>query len=191
MDKEHGMVEYGNDGMLGKRGSGMPPATRYSRIPAFQYSNLQGVPMRRFVWRLQKVLDVKAKEEQLRRTELFRLTEQLAARRGELLLRQRILQDLLNEIRQQQAPVRLHAQEFFLRHAAADDEQIHRLQEEIANLEIRQKQKREEVLAVRRFKEGLEKLREHAREEHTREQQRLEQRELDERTAIAWSIDKG
>ena len=125
--------------------------------------------MKRFVWRLQRVLDVKTKEEQLKRTELFRLTEQLAAKRGELLMRQRILQDLLADIRQDQSPERLNAQEFFLRRVAVDDEQIRKLKEEIAALEIRHKEKTAEVLAVRRFKEGLEKLRAQAKEEYIRE----------------------
>ena len=143
--------------------------------------------MKRFVWRLQKVLDVKTREEQLRRTELFQIVEQLAARRGELLLRQRILQDLMAEIQRRESAQRLNAQEFFLRHAATDDEEMRRLQEEIAALEIRHKEKTAEVLAVRRFKEGLEKLRTQAKEEYMREQERLEQKELDERTTIAFA----
>src|SRR5512142_1020963 len=106
--------------------------------------------MKRFTWRLQRVLDVKTKQEQIKRNELFQLTEQLAAKRGELLLRQRILRDLMIEIQGQEVPTRLHAQEFFLRHAGADDEQIRRLQEGIAVLSVRQKEKTAEVLAVRR-----------------------------------------
>jgi flagellar biosynthesis chaperone FliJ len=141
--------------------------------------------MKRFVWRLQKVLDVKTREEQLRRTELFQMVEQLAARRGELLLRQRILQDLITEIRTGESAQRWNAQEFFLRHAATDDAQIRRLREEIAALEVRHKQKAAEVLAVRRFKEGLEKLRTQAQEEYMREQERREQKEQDERTTLA------
>jgi flagellar biosynthesis chaperone FliJ len=143
--------------------------------------------MKRFVWRLQKVLDVKTKEEQLRRTELFQIVEQLAAQRGELLLRQQLLQDLMAEIQGQGSAQRLHAQEFFLRHAATDDAQMRRLQDEIAALEIRHKDKTAEVLAVRRFKEGLEKLRAQAKEEYLRGQERLEQKELDERTTIAFA----
>jgi flagellar biosynthesis chaperone FliJ len=143
--------------------------------------------MKRFVWRLQKVLDVKTREEQLRRTELFQIVEQLAARRGELLLRQRILQDLMAEIQGQESARRLNAQEYFLRHAATDDEEMRRLRDEIAALEIRHKEKTAEVLAVRRFKEGLEKLRAQAREKYRREQGRLEQKELDERTTIAFA----
>jgi flagellar biosynthesis chaperone FliJ len=142
--------------------------------------------MKRFVWRLQKVLDVKTRQEEFKRTELFRITEQLAAKRGELLMRQRILQDLMAEIQRRESPQRLYAQEFFLRHAATDDEQIHRWQEEIAVLNVRQKEKTAEVLAVRRFREGLEKLREQAKEEYIREQEKLEQKELDERTTIAF-----
>ena len=136
---------------------------------------------------MQKVLDVKTKEEQLRRTELFQIVEQLAARRGELLLRQRILQDLMTEIRQGESAERWNAQEFFLRHAAADDAEIRRLQEEIAALEIRHKEKAAEMLAVRRFKEGLEKLRTQAKEDYMREQEKLEQKEQDERTTIAFA----
>jgi len=143
--------------------------------------------MKRFVWRLQKVLDVKTKEEQLRRTELFQIVEQLAARRGELLLRQRILQDLMTEIQRRESAQRLNAQEFFLRHAATDDAEIRRLQEEIAAWEVRHKEKTAEVLAVRRFREGLEKLRAQAKEEYMREQERLEQKEQDERTTLAFA----
>jgi len=139
------------------------------------------------MWRLQRVLDVKTKEEQIKRTELFRLTEQLAAKRGELLMRQRILQDLLAEIQQDPSADRFNAQEFVLQRAAVDDEQIHKLREEIAALEARHKEKTAEMLAVRRFKEGLERLRERAKEEYIREQERLEQNELDENTTIAFA----
>jgi len=143
--------------------------------------------MKRFVWRLQRVLDVKTKEEQIKRTELFRLTEQLAAKRGELLMRRRILQDLLAEIQHGPSVDRLNSQEFVLQRAAVDDEQIRKLQEEIEALEIRHKEKTAEVLAARRFKEGLEKLREQAKEEYIREQERLEQNELDENTTMAFA----
>lgn len=143
--------------------------------------------MKRFVWRLQKVLDVKSKQEQLKRNELFQMAEQLAAQRGELLLRQRILQDLVAEIKGQPSPTRWSAQEFFLRHAAADDEQIRQLRQEIAALEVRHKEKTAELLAVRRFKEGLEKLRQQAQEEYFREQEKAEQKESDERTTVTFA----
>jgi flagellar biosynthesis chaperone FliJ len=142
--------------------------------------------MKRFAWRLQKVLDIKSKQEQLKRSELFRIAEQLAVKRGELLMRRRILQDLVTEIQGQAAQTRLPAQAFFLRHAAADNEQMQKLEEEIAALDVRHREKTAEVLAVRRLKEGLEKLREQAKEQYLREQEKIEQKESDERTAIAF-----
>lgn len=57
--------------------------------------------MKRFTWRLQKVLDIKSQQEQLKRNELFRIAEQLAVKRGELLMRRRILQDLVTEVQGQ------------------------------------------------------------------------------------------
>jgi flagellar FliJ protein len=143
--------------------------------------------MKRFVWRLQKVLDVKAKEEELKRAELFRITEHLAQKRSELFLRQRVLQDLMAQVVRSPASERWSAQEFLLRHAAVDEAHLRKLRAEIADLEVRQKHKRDEVLAARRFTEGLEKLRARAREQFLWEQERLEQKELDERTTIAFS----
>ncbi len=142
--------------------------------------------MKRFVWRLQKVLDVKTKEEQLKRTELFRLVQHLAAKRSELLLRKRVLQNLMTDIAKDKSPERLSAQELFLRQAQTDDAQIRLLRGQIADLETQQREKTAEVLAAKRFKEGLEKLRAQAREQFIKEQERLEQKELEDRTTIAF-----
>ena len=147
--------------------------------------------MKRFVWRLQKVLDVKAKEEQAKQIELFRLTELLAAKRGELLVRQRVLQEIMTDIKKNESSQRLGVQEFFLRHAATNDERIAALRNEIADLETRQKEKTAELLAARRFKEGLERLRVEAKERFVEEQEKLEQKEQDERTAMAFARDPG
>ncbi|MGE5293938.1 MAG: hypothetical protein ACM3VT_03855 [Solirubrobacterales bacterium] len=143
--------------------------------------------MRRFAWRLQRVLDVKTKEEQLRQTELFRLTEELTAKRGELLMRQRILQNLLVDLRRDQSSDRLNAREFFFRRVTVDDEQIRKIKAEIEALVVKQKEKTAEMLAVRRFKEGLEKLRAQAKEEYIRQEEKLEQKESDDRAAIAFA----
>ncbi len=143
--------------------------------------------MKRFVWRLQKVLDIKTKEEQYKRTELFRLTQILADRRSELLLKQQVLQEIMAQISQDGTPHRLGSQEFFLTHAITDDECIAKLRNEIAELEVRHKKKIVEVLAAKRFKEGLEKLREEAKERYIQEQEKLEQKELDDGVAIAFA----
>jgi len=48
--------------------------------------------MKRFVWRLQRVLDIRKKEEQKARAELLELTERLAGARGELLAQRKMLE---------------------------------------------------------------------------------------------------
>jgi flagellar biosynthesis chaperone FliJ len=143
--------------------------------------------MRRFVWRLQRVLDIKTKEEQFKRMELFRLTETLAIRRSELLTRQRVLREIMAEITQDQSARRLGAQEFFLVNAGTDDQIIRELRGEIGHLETRRKEKTAEVLAAKRFKEGLEKLRTEAKARFIEEQEKLEQKEMDDGTTIAFA----
>jgi flagellar biosynthesis chaperone FliJ len=147
--------------------------------------------MKRFAWRLQKVLDIKIKEEQLKRMELFRLTEMLAIKRGELLMRRRILQEIAKEITQDRSAGRLGHQEFFLRNSDADDRLIRRLTGEIEDLEMQRKQKTAEVLAIRRFKEGLQRLRTEAKVRFIEEQEKLEQKEMDDRTTIAFVRNEG
>jgi len=142
--------------------------------------------MKRFVWRLQRVLDIKKKEGQKTRAELFELTEKLAQARGELLARQKILESIIEELTESNPKRRLGEQEFFLRYSIASDEQIMRLKENVNELESQQREKIAEVLKVRRFKEGLEKLRVEAKLQFIKEQEKLEQKEMDERATISF-----
>ena len=143
--------------------------------------------MKRFVWRLQHVLDIKAKEEEAKRAELFKLTERLAQTRGRLIRQQRILNEIILGIAEKKPKMRLAEQEFFLKNSAASDEQIKRLKNEISKLESQQRKKIAEVLKVRRFKEGLERLRDEAKKRFIREQEKLEQKELDEGATLSFA----
>ena len=114
--------------------------------------------MKRFVWRLQRVLDIKAKEEQTKRAELLEITGKLAQVRGELLIQKRLLKNIINSLTEERPMRRLGKQEFFLRCSATNDELIRKLESKVNELETRQKGKIAEVLKVKRFKEGLHKL---------------------------------
>src|SRR5512136_452674 len=105
--------------------------------------------MKRFVWRLQRVLDVRVKQEQVKRTELFRVTQELAEKRTELLLRQQMLKEALAAVGVENSARRIEEQQMVLRYAATNDEQIRQVKEGIAGLEARQKEKLAELLAVR------------------------------------------
>jgi flagellar protein FliJ len=143
--------------------------------------------MRQFAWRLQRVLDVKAKQEQIKTQELFVITEKLANTRSNLLAQQQILRDILDSIANESPGERMPKQEFFLRNSAATDEQIKKLQAAVSELEVKQKEKIAEVLKLRRFKEGLERLREQAQRKYIEEQEKLEQKQTDETATLSFA----
>ena len=142
--------------------------------------------MRRFVWRLQRVLDIKEKEEQEARAKLLELAEKLVETRGELLMQQKLLEDIINGLTEENPKVRLGQQEFFLRFSVTTDEQIQKLKDKICLLERQQKEQVAEVLRVRRFKQGLERLREETKRQFIAEQEKLEQKESDERARVSF-----
>jgi len=140
--------------------------------------------MKRFVWRLQRVLDIRKKEEQKARAELLELTGRLAETRCELLTQQKMLEDIINGLTGENPKKRLGKQEFFLKFSAASDEQIKKLEDKVNELELQQRAKITEVLKLRRFKEGLEKLRTETKMQFIKEQERLEQKQLDEGATV-------
>jgi flagellar FliJ protein len=140
--------------------------------------------MKRFVWRLQRVLDIRTKEEQKARAELLKLTQKLAETQSELLAWRKMLEEIINGLAAVNPKKRLGRQEFFLRYSAASDEKIKKLENRIKELESKQRDKIAEVLKLRRFKESLEKLRTEAKMRFIREQEKLEQQQLDEGATV-------
>jgi flagellar FliJ protein len=142
--------------------------------------------MKRFVWRLQRVLEIKKKEEQKVRAELFQLTEKLAQTRGELLRWRKMLENIIVGLAEENPKKRLGEQEFFLKYSATSDEQIRKLEDKKKGLESQHREKIAEVLKVKRFKEGMEKLRVEAKVQFIKEQEKLEQKEMDEGATISF-----
>ncbi len=143
--------------------------------------------MKRFAWRLQRVLDIKRKEEQIKKAELLEVTEKLARARGELLQQKRVLENIIDSITEERPRRRLGKQEFFLKCSVTNDVLIKELENKVNELETRQREKIAEVLKLKRFKEGLEKLRVEAKIQFIKEQERLEQKEADEMTTIGFA----
>lgn len=143
--------------------------------------------MKRFTWRLQRVLDIKARQEQIKKAELFKLTEQLAKTRGELIKQKRILSQVISDIAEKKPKKRLCEQEFFFRYSVTTDEIIEELAKQVAELEMKQREKIAELLKLRRFKEGLEKLRDEAKREFISRQEKLEQNQMDEAAVLRFA----
>ena len=140
--------------------------------------------MRKFEWRLQRVLEIRIMQEQKARVELFALTEKLAATRGELLFQKKKLESVINNLSRKSPSERLFEQELFMKNSAASNERIKSLAMKIQELETQQKQKLDEVVKLRQAKDGMEKLREQAKEEYIKEQEKFEQKEMDEESSI-------
>ncbi len=143
--------------------------------------------MKRFVWRLQRILEIETKKEQKMRSELLDLTEKLAETRGLLLTQQMILKDIMAGLAAEIPRIRLGRQEFFLKFSGSIDERIEKLKEKVSALESQQREKIAELLKVRRFKEGLERLRAEAKTQFIKEQEKLEQKELDEIASVSFA----
>ena len=143
--------------------------------------------MKKFVWRLQKVLEINEKRQQAKKAELFRITEKLAIARANMLAQQRILQDLIEDVAKQNPAERLDKQQLLLKSTKKNDELIRKYEDEIRQLEMDQKQLIAEFLKIKRFTESLKNLREQDKQKFIIEQEKLEQKEMDEHTSMRFA----
>ncbi|MFC1652527.1 hypothetical protein ACFL3F_02295, partial [Planctomycetota bacterium] len=142
--------------------------------------------MKRFAWRLQRVLDIKGKTESIKRSELLQIGERLAEARTALMGQQRILRDALMQLTRIAPKERLAQQAIVLKHTAVNDATIKRLNDHIGQLAQSHAAKAAEVIAIRREREGLERLREKAHAAFLAEQERTEQNQNDDRNGAAF-----
>ncbi len=143
--------------------------------------------MKKFVWRLQKVLEINQKRQQAKKAELFRITQKLAIARANMLAQQRILQDLIENVAKQNPAERLDRQQLLLKSTRKNDELIRKYEDEIRQLEMDQKRLTAEFLKIKRFTESLKNLREQDKRKFIIEQERLEQKEMDEHTSMRFA----
>ncbi len=133
------------------------------------------------------MLEVKQRELQSKRTELFEITEHLAVKRTMLLAQQRLLQQVIEEVARNKSKEKFAQQQLLLKSSQVNDKRIKELKIEVASLQARQREKIAEFLKIKRFTEALEKLREKAKQEFIAEQEKLEQKEMDERAALRFA----
>jgi flagellar biosynthesis chaperone FliJ len=144
--------------------------------------------MKKFVWRLQKVLEINEKRQQAKKAELFKTTEKLAIARANLLAQQRILQDLIEDVAKLKPAERIDRQQLLLKSTQKNDELIREYEDEIRQLEMDQKRLTDEFLKIKRFTESLKNLREQDKQKFIIEQEKLEQKEMDEHTSTRFAV---
>jgi flagellar export protein FliJ len=139
--------------------------------------------MNRFAWRLQRLLDLKVKQQDMLRAELMALSEQLAQLRARVMLHKAEIHGRLAELRELPADERPARQHLFLQFVQVLDDRIRRLEGAAAGLEEQREQKMKALLEIRQGQKSLEKLRERAKTLYHQQLQAAEQKETDETTS--------
>lgn len=143
--------------------------------------------MKRFKWKLQRLLDVKTRQEELKKAQLLALIQNIAAVRQNLLMRRQKVKQFFAELAEQSAPQRIQEQQLCLKAVAFADEKIETLKQMLQELETQRTAVMSEVLQLRKFRKSLEKLRTIAKEEYDLESKKNEQNFLDETANIAFA----
>ena len=143
--------------------------------------------MAKFVWRLQRVFDVKKKQEQAKRQELLHLTEQVVQARYQLMMRQHSLKVMLENVAQASPKERMNQQALAMDYAKGSQARIKALEEQVKEIQALKKAKAEEVLALKQATEGLERLRTQAELRFLKDLDKKEQKMADEMTLLKYA----
>ena len=104
-----------------------------------------------------------------------------------MLIQKKLLENLINDLAQENPKTRLSKQEFFLRCSDTNNKVIKKLENKVSELEKQQKEKIAEVIKIRRFKQGMEKIRTEVKAEFIKKQEKLEQKESDEMATVGFA----
>ncbi|MBW8014760.1 MAG: hypothetical protein FVQ82_01115 [Planctomycetes bacterium] len=138
--------------------------------------------MARFVWRLQRVLDIREKEERALRSELMSLSERMVVLRQEIMVIRARIHTALEELSSKEPVERLSAQQLFMKYSEYSEIEINSLRSELSDVDKQRKEKMNEILKKRQSIKSLGKLRAKAREVFWAESAQKEQKEFDEYT---------
>ncbi len=133
-----------------------------------------------FRWRLDRVLEIKMKEEKAKQAELADIMYQLAQTRVQLLQKQRVLAGLLNEIKAKRPKDKLRSQQIFLESSEANDNMIRHIQKKVSQFEQEEARRTTELMEIKASIKKLQKIRQKAYDVFIAEQNRRQQNELDE-----------
>jgi flagellar protein FliJ len=136
--------------------------------------------MKKHVWRLQRVLDVRIKQEEARKAQLLEVTQRLLAARQAALAKQAMMRSILLELAQKDAVTRMQEQPTVVRHMAFSEQELRELKKKTAEIEVERKRKSEELMEARKARKAMEKLQERAKAEYVKLVNAAEQKDLDE-----------
>jgi len=143
--------------------------------------------VKRFKWKLQRVLDIKTQHERALRSDLFALAQAIARVREEILERRTVLRVLLAELADRRLADRLPELAVFMEFSAVEERRIERLGARLGDLESERAEKQRRFLEARATCKTLKRLREEARSAHMRDVGKREQMAFDESAHTAFA----
>jgi len=141
--------------------------------------------VRRFHWSLQRLLDVTVQRERAARAEVMALSRQIAGARQEATIHRAEVSRALAEVSAMALSQRLHSHPEFIRYAESHERRVGQLEKQIAALAAQRAQKSRVLLATRRRRETLDRLRAEARQQHLRDELKAEQKQFDEAAHVS------
>lgn len=138
--------------------------------------------MASFVWRLQRVLDVRVKEEQAMRSILMSLNEHMVMLRQKIMVIRARIHTALEKLGCVNPSDRLSDQQIFMKYSEFSEKEIDVLKTELCEVDRQRKEKMNEILEKRKAIKALEKLRTKAKESFMIELAHKEQQDIDELT---------
>jgi flagellar export protein FliJ len=136
--------------------------------------------MKKHNWRLQRVLDVRIKQEEAKRAELLAVTHRLLIARQMVIAKHAMMRSILLELSRKDARTRMAEQPMVVKHMAFSEEELKKLKKQAEEIEIERKRKAEEMMEARRSRKAMENLKEKAKTEYVKMVNMTEQKELDE-----------
>ncbi|MHC4561693.1 MAG: hypothetical protein ACYS8X_02860 [Planctomycetota bacterium] len=142
--------------------------------------------MKRFHWRLQRVLDVTAQREDILRTELVKLQQTIIRLRQDVLARRLKVRRSMDNLSSWSLEDRISGQDAVMLCVAAMERDVAAVEEIMVKQQQCRSEKADELMKVRSSRQTLERLRGEALGKHMREQERLDQKELDDRAQVSF-----
>lgn len=143
--------------------------------------------MRRFHWRLQRLLDVKEQQEQALRLELVALNQEALELRRQIIFHRSLARTWLLEMRDWPLQRRIDQHGAVMRCVHVAEMRIDALELALHDLKAKRKEKTDELMQVRSRRQTLQRLGEEARQEHLRKELLREQKELDDGAQVAFA----
>jgi flagellar biosynthesis chaperone FliJ len=143
--------------------------------------------VKRFTWRLQRVLDIAQEREEALRNEIALLNHRIFQVKQEILARREAVRRLLDDIARQPLAERLGEQTLIMACASVEHRILQGLHARQSELENQRAAKMQDFFQARRARQTLERIREEARQRYLKEQARLEQIQFDESAHVAFA----